>query len=231
VPKEIISLKNISLLIDNEYVLENINFNIYQGETLTIIGQNGGGKTVLLEIILGLIKPTIGTLQIQKGLTFAYMPNTNFSSCKNLPLTVKDFILLFVKAISAKTEQYIEDLKLTKTLNQHISRLSSGQSKALFFLVTIIQNCDIMLLDEPEQNLDKELKKTILQIMSKDFADKTKIIVSHNIGIVPHDTNRVICLNKTIHCQGKPEEITKDALMQIFPDISHMWSIYKENQK
>ena len=222
----IISLANVGLKISNEEILRDININILKGQTISIIGKNGGGKTMLLRIISGLEKPTSGVFFAKDGIKMCYMPDIDFASLKFLPIRVEDFLLMFVSELSLTHKSYIKSIGFDHLMKTCLQNLSSGESKKLLFLSTIFQDGDVMLFDEPEQNVDIDSRKQMMHILTEDFAHVTKVIVSHDVGMVAADTDNVICLNKTIHCQGRPEAISADSIAKMLPELSSFWSIY-----
>lgn len=222
----IISLAGVGLKISNEEILRDININILAGQTISVIGKNGGGKTMLLRIISGLEKPTSGAFFAKDDLKMCYMPDIDFASLKFLPIRVEDFLLMFVSTLSSVHIGYIKSIGFEHLMGTCLQNLSSGESKKLLFLSTIFQDGDVMLFDEPEQNVDIDSRKQMMHILTEDFAHVTKVIVSHDVGMVAADTDNVICLNKTIHCQGRPEAISADSIAKMLPELSSFWSIY-----
>jgi len=124
----IASLKNISLKINKNLILKDINLDLKKGEITTLIGPNGGGKTSIACILLGLIKPSSGRLEIDSQIKIGYMPQ-KIEIEKTIPLSAKDFLLLFCRdnKFDSDLENLIDKLMVRKILNHQLCELSGGQ--------------------------------------------------------------------------------------------------------
>lgn len=233
----LISVRDLSLTINNKILLKDINLDVFPKEILTIVGPNGGGKTMLLKTILSLIKPTRGKVNVKKKLKIGYMPQKMHISSL-MPITVERFLKLssiyrkFCKfkrynAISKTSKksdlasnlkhrnlniaEYIDSLGVSKILKSQMLDLSGGELQRVLFARALLNEPELLILDEPAQGVDAkgqvELYSKIANI--RDTQNCAIIIVSHDLHLVAAQTNKVVCLNKHICCRGYPESVCK----------------------
>lgn len=208
----IAKLENIALTINHKTILSNINIELKKGQITTLIGPNGGGKTSIAKILLGLIKPSQGRVIKDSKLKIGYMPQ-KIEIEKTIPLTTKDFLLLFCK--NNKFDDFlnnlIEKLNLSKILNQQIHELSGGQLQKVLFLRSMLQQPDLMVLDEPTQYMDVNATQDFYQIV--DETRKAKkcaiLLISHDLHMVMQKTDIIFCVNHHICCHGSAESVNE----------------------
>ncbi len=218
-----VNIEDITYTTRGKTILKNINFAANSNALTAIIGENGGGKSMLLKIILGIIKPTQGRVAMPINTKLAYMPQSIFVS-RHLPITVKDFILLHCsKNINM---QVAEELNIVRIFNKHICDVSGGERQKALFVATISQDADVFILDEPEQNLDLDSKVKIFDAIKHLCTHKTVIMVSHDIASVFDSQAHIICLNKTIHCQGTSSQLSHENIRTVVPLMQHFFSHY-----
>jgi len=201
---------------DAPLILENINLEIAAGEFLGIVGPNGGGKSTLLKIILGLLQPYQGQVSVH-GLPAAlgrahvgYVPQ--FASfARDYPISVEDTVLmgrlgktpmLFgyrrqdrALAVAAMRETQLLDLR-----QRQIGTLSGGQLQRVLIARALACEPDILILDEPTANIDMRVEEDIFDLLKQLNRRLTILVVSHDIGFISGYVRRVACLNKTLLC-------------------------------
>lgn len=195
---EQIRLHNIHFKYDAEWVLKGINLNISKKEFLGIVGPNGGGKTTLLKIILGLLKPQMGDLYTNG--TMSYVPqHLNFD--KNFPINVRDVVMMGLtdRPDDSKAELALKRLDITNIKDQKFGELSGGQRQRALIARAMISDPDILILDEPTANIDKKAQEMVQSILLELNREKTIIMVSHHFDFISTDVNRVVCIDKTLH--------------------------------
>lgn len=214
----ILKVKNLNVELDGERVIENLNFEVKEKETLVILGPNGAGKTVLLRTLLSLL-PYRGEIQWQKGLKIGYVP-TGLPLTKEIPLTIKEFFDL--KGISQK--EVLEVLRAvgmadSEILGKRVAFLSSGQFQRLLVAWGLTGNPQVLLFDEPTAGIDIGGEETIYTLLKKlkNERELTILLVTHDLSIVYKLADNVICLNKKALCQGLPLEVlTPQRLSQLY---------------
>ncbi|WP_102399422.1 metal ABC transporter ATP-binding protein [Haloimpatiens massiliensis] len=218
--KNIIEIKNLTVYYDSLCALEHINLNIKKGDFMGILGPNGGGKSTLLKSILGLIKPSEGSIKIlgnsinKDCCSLGYVPQ--FSKFdKKFPINVMDVVLSgtlnkkgnFFHRYSSKDRE--EALKILKALeidefkDRQIGMLSGGQLQRVLIARALISNPEVLLMDEPTASLDVSSKAQIYTLLKDLNKNKTVLIVSHDLEFISSYVNSVVCLNKTLYFKDK----------------------------
>ncbi len=205
-------LNNISLTINRQTILSDINLELKKGEVTTLIGPNGGGKTSIARILLRLLKPTKGNLIIDSKIKIGYMPQ-KIEIDKTIPLSAKDFLL--ISSAKKDLDQPLQDLALrldiAKILDKQIHDLSGGQLQKILFLHSIINKPDLLVLDEPTQYMDVSAIEEFYQIIDEIRKDNNCaiLLISHDLHMVMQKTDLVFCVNRHICCHGTPESINQ----------------------
>jgi zinc transport system ATP-binding protein len=221
---KIVEVKNLYFKYDKEWVLEDINFSLEENKFMAIIGPNGGGKTTLLKLILGFLKPTKGDIKIyslppkKASYMIGYVPqHTNFSL--DIPITVFDIVLqgrlkknkFFYskkdKQIALKT---LERLNILNLKDRKIKDLSGGQRQKVLIARALVSEPKIIIMDEPTSAIDIKGQKEILDLIEK--INITRIVVSHDIKILLRNVDKIAYIHKKaiIH-EGPKLNIPKDA--------------------
>lgn len=220
-----LEVKDLSVTLDGNNVLDNVSFFVKKGEALAIIGPNGAGKTMLFKTLLDLI-PHEGTIQWQSGVRIAYVPQ-KFIVDQSVPVTTKEFFLLQAKGFWFPKKSEIEHLRhelelvglSEHVLEQKISELSGGQLQRVLIAWAMLSHPDVLLFDEPTSGIDVGSEETIYNIIHKlqDERGTTVLLISHDLNIIYRYAQSVICLNKKMICHGEPLEVLKpDDLAQIY---------------
>ncbi|KPJ67573.1 MAG: ABC transporter [Coxiella sp. DG_40] len=230
--KTIVSLKDVNFAYnDRPLVLEDINFEIYQNEFIGIIGPNGGGKSTLLKLIMGLLKPATGKITVFNKTPVAsrkaigYVPQfTTFN--REFPISVTDVVLMgrlgntrrfigYRKQDRNVVYKVLEQLEVEKLQNRAIGTLSGGQLQRVMIARALACEPKLLLLDEPTANIDIHAEKDVLDILNEINREVTIVIVSHDIGFVSRYIKKVACLNKTLLCH-RTTELTPELIQQLY---------------
>lgn len=210
----LIKCSGVSYKKNKAIILKDINLELKSGDIVTIIGPNGGGKTSLAKIILGIKKPTSGKVERKKGLSVGYMPQKiNLNSM--VPITVKEFLLLN-KSLETNLDNIIFASEVKKILNKQVSDLSGGELQRVLFCRALIGDPELLILDEPIQGLDVSGQKEFYAMIDKVRSElkKSIIMISHDLYTVMSSSDSVMCLNQTVHCSGKPHSIKSEKSYQ-----------------
>ena len=194
-------------------VLENVNLRVSSKEFASIVGPNGGGKTTLLKLILGLIRPGgRGHIQVLGGLPakmrhhIGYMPQYAPLDMQ-FPATVKDVVLMgrlsrkkfwFGKKDRASALEALEKVDMADYRNSGFNALSGGQKQRVLIARALCTQPKMLILDEPTANVDYETGESLFSILSELNRDMTILIVSHDIGLVSKYVKHVICVNRKV---------------------------------
>lgn len=231
-PEPLVSLKNINVFNKSKHVLQDITLNILPREFITIVGPNGAGKSTLIKIIAGILKPNNGSISKKSKINIGYVPQKIYLD-QSIPITVTQFLNLLRKNSSEQILEIAKQLKITSLLHNQLSSLSGGEMQFVMLARALLNKPHILLLDEPDQNLDigKQLKLyKIINNIQKSY-NCAILLVSHDLHLVMANTTKVLCLYHHICCHGKPEHISKEPSFQnIFgQNMSDMFAIYQHH--
>jgi zinc transport system ATP-binding protein len=228
----IAELKNVSLTLNRQTILKDINLQLKQGEITTLIGPNGGGKTSIARILLGILKPSSGQIFKNSNLRIGYMPQ-KIEIDKTIPLTALNFIQLSANKIKfdKNFKNLSEKLNVEKLLTKQIHSLSGGQLQKILFLCALINDPELLVLDEPTQYMDiaatQEFYKIIEEIRKENNC--AILLISHDLHAVMQKTDLVFCINNHVCCHGSPESVNKHPeYISLFGNQSNM-AIYQHH--
>ena len=225
---QIIAIKNLSFAYQRENeILENVNLEVFNNDFLGIIGPNGGGKTTLLKIILGLLKPDKGDVLVfnkkpkEARDLIGYVPQF-LEIDPDCPVSVLDIVLMGILSRKKIFQKYNdEDLELAKQAlkfvglwdlkNKQIGELSGGQRQRVYIARALIRKPKLFILDEPTASIDEKSEREFWELLKEINKTAAIIIVSHDIGVIFKNVNKVACLNKRLYCHGA-NEITQETL-------------------
>ncbi len=206
-----IDITNLSFSYGSQVILENVNLFINEKDFVTILGPNGGGKTTLLRLLLGFLKPQRGSVlidgkppfMVQKRL--GYVPQHSHFD-KKFPITVFEVVLTgrskpwgyYSKYDKMRTSEVIEKVGLSEYRNELFSNLSGGQIQRMLIARALVTDAEILLLDEPTSNIDSNTGKNLNALLQRINEKLTILVVTHDTGFVSNITNRVFCVNRTV---------------------------------
>jgi len=192
-----ISLKNVSFSFsNNEEILDNISFEMKDGEFIGILGPNGGGKSTFLKIILGLLKPQKGKIEINER-KISYVSQTTSLNDSSFPATVKEVVSLGLvdnklrifssRLDKEKINNILEEFDLLKLKNKLISELSGGQLQKVKIAKALISNPSLVVLDEPDAGIDEHGHELLVETINDLNKRGVSILfVSHHKDDLEH---------------------------------------------
>ncbi len=207
-----IILENVSFAYKQNKILEDVTLFIQKGEFASIVGPNGGGKTTLLKLILGLLKPDQGRIRIfgeppeRARQKIGYMPQYAPLDM-NFPATVMDVVLMgrlaqktlwFSKKDRSEALAAIDEVGMTGFAATGFNELSGGQRQRILIARALCSRPAILLLDEPTANVDHETEVNLFSILQTLNAKMTILVVSHDLGFVSKYVKSVICVNRKV---------------------------------
>ncbi|MGF1615196.1 MAG: metal ABC transporter ATP-binding protein [Gammaproteobacteria bacterium] len=212
-------------------VLEDVSLRVQSGEFLGIVGPNGGGKTTLLKLILGLLEPSRGRVMVQGSLPalarrqVGYVPQaTTFS--RDFPISVQEVVLLgrlgrtrLIGGYTARdrriVQQALEKTEMLPLRDQRLGNLSGGQLQRALIARALASEPNMLILDEPTANIDLRGEKDIFDLLQALQSKQTIIVVSHDIAFISTYVTRVACLNRTLICHTT-EAITGEVIERLY---------------
>lgn len=204
--KNLVEFTNVTKNYSGNLVVDNVSFNITQSSINILIGPNGSGKSTIAKLLLMLEKPSSGKIKLNKNIKYSYVPQ-KFNFSELLPIKAVDFLsslnISFEKLLNygLLNDSNLEDLK-----NNQLVKLSGGTLQRFMLAVSIAQEPDLIVLDEPTSNLDLEGTSKFYELVEK-INNEHKIaffLISHDLHNVMKSSKQVLCLNHHICCRGKP---------------------------
>jgi phospholipid/cholesterol/gamma-HCH transport system ATP-binding protein len=225
----LIEFQNVTKRFGDKTVLDGVNFKIYEGDVTTIIGLSGGGKSVLLKHIIGLLEPDEGLILFRgevlpRGkrrnkffadgeISYMFQDNALFDSMtifENVAMPLVETTNMSKREILKRVMARLEQTELVEARNKYPSELSGGMQKRAALARALVMDPKIVLFDEPTSGQDPVRKNAILSMIAQ-YQRKfrfTAILVSHEIPDVYFISNRILALyDKKIVFQGTPEEL------------------------
>ncbi len=191
-------------------VLHGVDLSVQAGEIVSLIGPNGAGKTTLVRILMGLLRPTEGSLRRRANLRMGYLPQ-HFKVDEAIPLTVRRLITLTRPAGRAEIDRALDAVGVLHLIDQSIHGLSGGEQQRVLLARTLLRDPDLLVLDEPAQGIDMtgqfELYDLIVRL--RTIRGYGVLMISHDLHLVMSATDRVICLNQHVCCSGHPETVNR----------------------
>lgn len=218
-------------------MLKRIDLRIEAGSTVGIIGPNGGGKTTLIRLMLGLIQPTRGTihvmglppkLAVRRGDVIGYLPQ-NPRVPDDFPLNVRQVVRLglvgktgmlrpHAKADLTFAESMMDRVGIMELADLPVGELSGGQLQRVLIARALSARPKILLLDEPTTGIDRSGQQRFIEFLSnlKQELGLTVVMVSHDLRAVTMMSDRIVCLNVTLHYHDVPKHLPADLVHQMF---------------
>jgi len=204
----LIEVRNLNVAYGRKKVLKDVNLTLSKDEIVTIVGPNGSGKTTLFKSIIGSVPITSGKVFIKPNLKIGYVPQV-LNIDRSMPLTVERFLKLAKNRNDQGLLKARQVLGSDDLLSNQISNLSAGQLQRVLLGHALMNEPDILLLDEATRGLDQpgsaDFYKKIEEI--RDTTGCSILMISHDLHVVMSASNRVICLNGHICCQGEPKSV------------------------
>jgi len=241
----LIKAENISHQFGETRVLQNISLQINAKEIVTLIGPNGAGKSTLLKILLGLIKPTEGSVSKKPKLKIGFMPQ-KIHVDPTLPMTVERFLQLGLPEQNSKFSlpfrkgaydntlitKTTSELNIENLLQNPIQKVSGGEMQRILLARALIREPELLVLDEPVQGVDLQGQTELYQ-----YIDQVRhehgcgiLMVSHDLHVVMRHTDEVLCLNQHLCCTGHPQSVSKSSEFQaLFGDFSDSIAFYEHH--
>lgn len=236
----VIRLENVSFSYEDKPVLDDINLDIKRGMFLGLVGPNGGGKTTLINIILGLLRPDKGNIfmldqpiqQFKNWNQIGFVSQKANTFNKGFPATVFEVVSMgltaklgYFKWMNRKTKQTVMEaidlVGMSDYAQRNIGNLSGGQQQRVFIARALVSQPKLLILDEPTVGIDYQNVERFYKLLHKLNKEEniTLLLISHDTGVMTEYASDVACLNKTMHFHGKTNEYTElsaDYLSEIY---------------
>jgi len=228
--RPVVEMHGVSFSYNEKDVIANAQFSVTAGSFVSVVGPNGGGKTTLIKLILGLLRPTSGEVRVfgenpsRVRSRIGYMPQESDID-SHFPITVLDAVQMGLigsplenESRSRKREIVMESLsrmKLSDRADDFVSSLSGGLKRRMLVARSTVSDPDLLILDEPTANVDFLAEQDLISILKDLVPDMTVVMASHDLAFVSEYVESVICVNRTValHSTGA---LSSEAFKEVF---------------
>lgn len=216
-----IELEGVSLAFRNEPVLEDVTLRVDEHDYLAILGPNGCGKTTLLRVVLGLLRPQKGRVRVfgqppeRVRRWMAYVPQRAHFDL-DFPIRVRDVAAMgrlrrrdSAAELRRRAEEALATVEILDLADRPIGSLSGGQLQRVLIARALASEPRLLLLDEPTASLDERIGRSVWELLEELSRDMTIVLVSHDIGAISHYVRSVACLNRRLFAHPTRELTTE----------------------
>jgi zinc transport system ATP-binding protein len=210
----VVCFDQVSFSYGRNLVVQDADFDIYQGESVCVVGPNGGGKSTLLKLMLGLLTPDAGQVRLfgqptQRGRArVGYVPQ-QIEFDPLFPVSALDVALMgrlrssslgFVTKVDrAAALEALDKMGLADQARQAFASLSGGQRQGVLIARALVAKAELLLLDEPTAHVDVAAEERLMASLKALGAELTVITVSHDLAFVSRAVPKVVCVNRCVH--------------------------------
>ena len=230
--ESIVEIRDVSFSYNGQVVLEDVNLEVRPNDFIALIGPNGGGKTTLLKLMLGLLQPVKGSIQVfgkpaqKMSRKIGYVPQDVHIN-PGFPITAEDVVLMgtldskrsWAKHTSKnrrKALEALEYMELADVASSKMTELSGGQRQRALIARALVTEPELLLLDEPTANIDTKGQADFYRLLQAVNDEITVLVVSHDMIAVSRYIKSVACVNKHLHYHNQAE-ITGDMMELMYP--------------
>ena len=240
-----IHIENLDFSYGNIAVLEQASLSISDKEFICVVGPNGGGKTTLLKLLLGLLEPQAGTVSVfgEAPVTgrkwIGYLPQYASLDAK-FPVTALDVVLMgrlgktrgigpYSKVDRTAARNMLDRVGLGQLAKRPLAALSGGQRQRVLIARALVSEPRLLLLDEPTSSLDDYVERELYDLLQELNQDMTVVVVSHDIGFVSSYVEKVVCVNRQVHVHPT-SEVDENIIHSMYGEHVHVVRHDQEQQ-
>jgi len=217
----LVTLENVCFAYNGEPVIEDVSVTIHPGDFIAMIGPNGGGKTTLLKLILGLLEPDRGTIRVMDRPALAAAPSIgyvpqNVNINNTFPVSALDVVLMgkhdpkkrwarYSASDRAEALAALDRLQMGAYADTRINDLSGGQRQRVFIARALVTNPQLLLLDEPTASIDTRGQAEFFDQLKDLNREVSILVVSHDLLVISRYVKTVACVNKRLHYHNEAE--------------------------
>ncbi len=236
--ENVIEVQNISFAYNGHEVLKDINLSIHRGDYLGLVGGNGAGKTTLLKIILGILKPDVGTIKLfgqdisgfKDWQKIGYVPQKATSFDVNFPATAEEVVLMgrfgrrglfrqMTDTDRKKVHEALNHVDMWDHRHRLVGDLSGGQQQRIFIARALAGDPEVIFLDEPTVGVEKDIKDEFYKLLRKlnEELRLTVVLVTHDIESMAHEAMHIACIDRTLVFHNSVDKFFKESHNVIHP--------------
>ncbi|NCC26952.1 MAG: ABC transporter ATP-binding protein [Gammaproteobacteria bacterium] len=229
----VIVIRGLGFSYGESPVLEGVDLEILDGEFVGLVGPNAGGKSTLLKLVLGLLEPQQGSIQVlgqaprQAVRRVGYVPQFP-TFPRDFPISVEQVVLTgrlgfgpmlgwYRSSDRTAARRALAEVEALDLARRRIGTLSGGQLQRVLLARALVAEPSILILDEPTANIDQRMEGDIFDLLARLNARLTILVVSHDIAFISGYVDRVACLNRTLVCHTT-ERVDADLIHQLYGD-------------
>lgn len=205
----LLSADHVCVRFGADEVLHDISLKIDRGEIVTILGPNGSGKSTLLRALLGIVPAAEGRILREAGLRVGYVPQ-RLTIDRTMPITVRRFLSLPLRVTDQAAAEALARVGMAGEEREQMTTLSGGQLQRVLLARALLGKPQILMLDEPTSGLDQPGEAAFYRLIEEVRAETgaAVLMISHDLHVVMAASDRVICLNGHICCEGTPRVVS-----------------------
>ena len=205
----VIDIQNLVVGYGDAPILNGISFQVEQNDFVGIVGPNGGGKTTLLKVIVGLLKPESGQITLNTDKPLGYLPQMNHHD-DHFPILVNEVVLsgLFgqrgILSRYRKADHELVDYWLNYAGVAHLAKkrfgtLSGGQRQRVLLCRALVSDPDLLILDEPNTFVDNRFEGELYELLRQLNETRAIMVVTHDLGTISSYVKSIACVNRDLH--------------------------------
>lgn len=232
----VVDVRNVSFAYGDSLALDDVSLTVEQGDFLGLVGPNGSGKTTLLHVMLGLLSPDSGSVELfgqpvsefEAGERIGYVSQKATDRGGTMPVTVRECVRMgrFAHVGHSRltdddrriADEALETVGIGDIADQQMNQLSGGQRQRAYIARALASEADLLALDEPTVGVDAESRDEFYRLLeSLNQSGITIILIEHDIGVVTDRANRIACINTELYHHGDTESfVESDALSEAY---------------
>jgi zinc transport system ATP-binding protein len=227
----VVELSGVQVDLGGSRVLENLDLAVGRNDFLGVIGPNGGGKTTLLRVILGMVTPTDGSVSVfgtdpaHARKRVGYVPQQTFFD-RGFPISVLDTVLLgflqrrpplrrFTRADRRSAAEALDRVGLAHLAGRRLGALSGGELQRAFIARALVGRPQLLLLDEPTSSVDQTSKTSVYELLHQLRSELAIILVTHDVGVISNHVDSIACLNRRLFLHND-KTISSETLRKVY---------------